>query len=129
MNLFIKGGKMEIKLKITPELFDSVAKEWANKIEKAKPEMKKNQIRNFYDKVLELYEKSKYSENFNEEVLPFVKMLNSKVAYALNRSPKVANDEFKTMMESCIKQVKTKKDLEVFKYFFEAVIGFYKGGN
>jgi len=56
-------------------------------------------------------------------------MLNSKVAYALNRSPKVANYEFKEMMESCINQVNTKKDLEVFKYFFEAVIGFYKGGN
>jgi len=120
---------MAIELKITPELFDSVAKEWADRIANAKPEMKKNQIRNFYDKVLELYEKSKYSKNFNEEVLPFVKMLNSKVAYALNRSPKVANYEFKEMMESCINQVNTKKDLEVFKYFFEAVIGFYKGGN
>jgi CRISPR-associated protein Csm2 len=120
---------MEINLKITPELFDSVAKEWADKIANGNPQMKKNQIRNFYDKVLELYEKSKYSENFNEEVLPFVKMLNSKVAYALNRSPKVANNEFKEMMQSCIKQVNTKKDLEIFKYFFEAVIGFYKGGN
>lgn len=120
---------MRIELKITPELFDSVAKEWAEKIEHGKPSMKKNQIRNFYDKVLELYEKSKYSENFKEEVLPFVKMLNSKVAYALNRSPKVANYEFKEMMEGCIKSVNTKEDLEVFKYFFEAVIGFYKGGN
>ena len=120
---------MEINLKITPELFDSVAKEWADNIANGNPQMKKNQIRNFYDKVLELYEKSKYSENFNEEVLPFVKMLNSKVAYALNRSPKVANNEFKEMMQSCIKQVNTKKDLEIFKYFFEAVIGFYKGGN
>ncbi len=120
---------MAIELKITPELFNSVAKSWAERIERGKPSMKKNQIRNFYDKVLELYEKSQYSNNFEEEVLPFVKMLNSKVAYALNRSPKVANEEFKKMMESCIEQVNTKKDLEVFKYFFEAVIGFYKGGK
>ena len=120
---------MEIELKITPELFNSVARNWAEKIENGKPSMKKNQIRNFYDKVLELYEKSQYSDNFEEEVLPFVKMLNSKVAYALNRSPKVANEEFKEMMENCIEQVNTKKDLEVFKYFFEAVIGFYKGGK
>ncbi|MEO1928411.1 MAG: type III-A CRISPR-associated protein Csm2 [Nautiliaceae bacterium] len=116
-------------LKISSELFDSVAREWAEKIASGYPSMKKNQIRNFYDKVLELYEKSQYSDNFEEEVLPFVKMLNSKVAYALNRSPKVANSEFKEMMESCIREVETKKDLEVFKYFFEAVIGFYKGGN
>jgi len=119
----------EITLRISPELFDSVAKEWAEKIANGRPQMKKNQIRNFYDKVLELYEKSQYSENFEEDVLPFVKMLNSKVAYALNRSPKVANNEFKEMMESCIRQVNNQKDLEVFKYFFEAVIGFYKGGN
>ena len=119
----------EITLKISSELFDSVAREWAEKIANGKPQMKKNQIRNFYDKVLELYEKSQYSDNFEEEVLPFVKMLNSKVAYALNRSPKVANNEFKEMMESCIKQVNNQKDLEIFKYFFEAVIGFYKGGR
>jgi CRISPR-associated protein Csm2 len=119
----------EIVLKVDAKLFDKVAKYWADKIANERPSMKKNQLRNFYDKVLELYERSKYSKNFNEDVLPFVKMLNSKVSYAVNRSPKVANNEFKTMMESCIEQVNNKNDLEIFKYFFESVIGFYKGGN
>ena len=105
------------------KLFDSVAKKWAEKIEKE--EMNKNQLRNFYDKVLDLYEKSQYNDNFNEEVLPFVKMLNSKVAYAVNR--KVANDVFQQMMSECIRKVNTQKDLEIFKYFFEAIVGFYKG--
>ena len=118
---------MRIDFDNKKELFNEVAKKLADKIVSGKPSMKKNQIRNFYNKVLELYEKSKYCENFEEDVLPFVKMLNSKVSYALNRSPKVANDEFKEMMEICIKNINSKKDLEVFKYFFEAVIGFYKG--
>jgi len=114
-----------IELKKSAELFDEVALEWADRISRGR--MNKNQLRNFYDKVLELYEKSLYTENFEEEVLPFVKMLNSKVAYAVNRG--VANNDFKTMMNDCISQIKTKEDLEVFKYFFEAVIGFYKGGR
>ena len=124
MNLYTKGESM-IELKKSAELFDEVALYWANRI--SEKGMNKNQLRNFYDKVLELYEKSLYTENFEEEVLPFVKMLNSKVAYAVNR--KVANNDFKEMMNDCISQIKTKEDLEVFKYFFEAVIGFYKGGR
>jgi CRISPR-associated protein Csm2 len=113
----------EIILKKDKELFNEVAKHWAEKIEEAR--MNKNQLRNFYDKVLELYEKSQYTDNFDEEVLPFVKMLNSKVAYAVNRG--VANKEFEKMMNSCIKQINTPQDLEIFKYFFEAIVGFYKG--
>lgn len=126
MNLSIKGEKMdEIILKINAELFDTKAKYWAEKIANDRNKMNKNQLRNFYDKVLDLYEKSQYNDNFNEEILPFVKMLNSKVSYALNR--KVANQSFQDMMNQCIKQVNTKKDLETFKYFFEAIVGFYKG--
>ncbi len=115
----------EIILKINADLFDKKAKYWADKIANDRNKMNKNQIRNFYDKVLDLYEKSQYSKNFGEEVLPFVKMLNSKVAYAVNR--KVANQPFQDMMSQCIRQVNTKEDLEVFKYFFEAIVGFYKG--
>ena len=111
-----------IELKKSAKLFDEVALEWADRISRGR--MNKNQLRNFYDKVLELYEKSLYTENFKEEVLPFVKMLNSKVAYAVNRG--VANNSFKEMMNDCISQVETREDLEVFKYFFEAVVGFYK---
>lgn len=101
------------------ELFNETAREWAEAIEKTK----KTQVRNFYDNVLELTEKSE--KEAWEDVLPFVKMLNSKVSYAENR--RVASREFQDMMSQCISQVKEKKDLEVFKLFFEAVIGFFKG--
>lgn len=100
------------------ELFNETAQKWAEKINKTK----KTQVRNFYDYVLDLYEKAQ-SEPF-EEVLPFVKMLNSKVSYAVER--KVASREFQEMMQTCVNQINDQVKLNVFKLFFEAVIGFYK---
>ncbi|BCD68480.1 type III-A CRISPR-associated protein Csm2 [Nitratiruptor sp. YY09-18] len=108
-----------LNLKEDKELLNETAKEWAEKIKRTK----KTQVRNFYDKVLELEEKIK-KEDF-DDVLPFIKMLNSKVAYAVNR--RVASREFQEMIESCIKQIDTKEKFNTFKLFFEAVIGFYKG--
>jgi len=101
------------------ELFSKTAKEWAEKINRTKH----TQARNFYEKVLELEAMNK--TNDWEEVLPFVKMLNSKVAYGVSR--KVVSFEFQEMMESCIKQINQPEDLKVFKLFFEAVLGFFKG--
>ena len=101
-----------------PNLFDEVAKEIANKISKTKS----TQIRNFYDYVLDLHQNSQVKP-FNE-VLPFVKMLNSKVAYSKSRGH--SSEEFVLMIQECIKQVNSKEKLEVFKLFFEAVLGFSK---
>lgn len=101
-----------------PKLFDETAKDVAQKISKTKS----TQIRNFYDYVLELYGQSQ-TKPF-AEVLPFVKMLNSKVAYSKSRGH--SSDEFVLMIQECIKQVDSPKKLEVFKLFFEAVIGFSK---
>jgi len=108
-----------------PELFNETAHEWAQAIcgERRDCQVKSTQLRNFYEKVLELYEQSK-KEPF-EEVLPFVKMLNSKVAYAQTRGH--VRQEFVDMMNQCVSQVNTKETLEVFKLFFEALLGFYKG--
>ena len=101
-----------------PKLFDETAKEVAQKISKTKS----TQMRNFYDYVLDLYDQSQ-AKPFTE-VLPFVKMLNSKVAYAKSRGH--VNDEFVLMIQECIKQVDSPKKLEIFKLFFEAVLGFSK---
>lgn len=101
------------------ELFNETAKRYAEEISKTK----KTQVRNFYEKVLELNTKVE-NENW-ENILPFVKMLNSKVAYGVTR--KVVSNEFEIMMNKCIEQVKTKDDLKIFKLFFEAVLGFFKG--
>lgn len=99
-------------------LFDETAEQTANAISK----MTSNQIRNFYDYVLNLNERAN-SEDFNE-ILPFVKMLNSKVAYSKGKGH--ADQNFVQMIKKCIEQVNTKDDLNVFKLFFEAVLGFYK---
>jgi CRISPR-associated protein Csm2 len=113
--------KIELDYTKDANLFDTTAKEWAEAIEKTK----KTQARNFYEKVLELESKAK-NESW-ENVLPFVKMLNSKVSYGVSR--KVVSIEFQDMMTQCISQVNTKEDLTKFKLFFEAVLGFFKGSN
>jgi len=110
---------IQLDYKKDNELFNKTAQYWAEKIERTK----KTQVRNFYDKVLELYERSK-SEDW-EDIEPFVKMLNSKVAYGVSR--KVVSQEFQQMMQECINQVNNPEKLKIFKLFFEAVIGFYKG--
>jgi len=102
-----------------PELFNEEAKYWAEKISNG---MKSTQIRNFYDFVLDLNDRAE-KEPF-AEVLPFVKMLNSKANYAKER--KVASFEFVEMISKCVSQVNTKEQLKTFKLFFEAVIGFSK---
>jgi len=112
-----------------PELFNETAKKWAEHIGTGKGGVQNTQIRKFYDKVLELYEKSQTNEEDFSEILPFVKMLNSKVAYASSRNSnggKLVNQKFVEMMNNCIKQVNSKEDLKIFKLFFEAVIGFHK---
>jgi len=114
------------------ELFNETALKWAEKIGTGKGGVQNTQMRKFYDQVLNLQQKAKHmsDEDFQSDLLPFVKMLNSKVAYASTRNSgggKIVNSEFVNMMSSCINQVSTKKDLNTFKLFFEAVIGFHKG--
>jgi len=116
---------IELDYKKDGELFNKTAKEWADKIGK---NVKNTQIRKFFDQVLKLHQEAKHSKDFAGEILPFVKMLNSKVAYASSRSSngkKLVNQAFVDMMSSCINQVDSKEKLDVFKLFFEAVIGFH----
>jgi|AAUQ01.1.fsa_nt_gi CRISPR-associated protein Csm2 len=118
--------KIILDFKEDPDLLDKTAKEWAKAIERG---TKKTQIRNFYDRVLELQEDIK-RDNF-ENVYPFIKMLNSKVAYGVNR--KVVSREFQEMMTQCLNQITRdrggKEKFDNFQLFFEAVLGFFKGGN
>jgi CRISPR-associated protein Csm2 len=125
--------KIVLDYRKDPELFSATAREWAKLIEsyecgdgrgrKKRKKTKKSQVRNFYDRVLELEQRVRHDAF--EEVLPFVKMLNSKVAYAETRD--VVNCAFVDMMNQCIDQIDSTEKLKVFKLFFEAVLGFYKG--
>ena len=115
--------RIVLDLQQDKELLNTTAKEWAEEIDRTK----KTQIRNFYERVLELKEESE-REGF-ENTYPFIKMLNSKVAYGVNR--RVVSREFQEMMEQSLEQItpdeEGKKRFEVFKLFFEAVLGFFKG--
>jgi len=117
--------KIVLDLSVDKDLLDKTAEVWAEAIGRTK----KTQARNFYDKVLEL--KARMEKEPFENVYPFIKMLNSKVTYAHNR--RVASLEFKQMMQECLRQItpdeKGKRKFEVFKLFFEAILGFFKGAN
>lgn len=120
---------LNYKNKGNGDLFDTQAEKYAQNIGDG---VKNTQIRKFYDYVLDYQNKSKSlsDEEFKMEILPFIKMLRSKVAYASTRNSgggKLINDAFAGMMNDCIAAVQEKNDLNNFKLFFEAVIGFHKG--
>jgi len=87
-------------------------------------DIKTTQFRKFYEKVLELNDKAQNlsDDEFKMQVLPFVKMLNSKVQYAKTR--KLCKDNFVELMGGSIKKVNSVQELQNFKYFLEAIIGF-----
>jgi len=128
-----KKEDREIIILTDKNLLDSVAKEWAEAINKTK----KTQARNFYDRVLQLEKEieengKKHGKKHGfESVYPFIKMLNSKVAYGVSR--KVVSSEFQEMMSQCLDQIKLddkgEQTFKHFKLFFEAVLGFFKGSN
>jgi CRISPR-associated protein Csm2 len=87
-------------------------------------DIKTTQFRQFYEKILELNEKAqglKESE-FKVKVLPFVKLLNSKVQYSKSR--RHCGERFEKMMDKSIKAINSDIELQNFKYFMEALIGY-----
>jgi len=119
-----KDDKDIVKLNDT-DLFDGVAKKWADAINRTK----KTQARNFYDKILDLQQQIK--EDGFDSVYPFIKMLNSKVAYGVSR--RVVSREFQDMMTQSLQQIKNddrgERTFKHFQLFFEAVLGYFKGSN
>ncbi len=124
----IEGDFIFSLKQITEKTFDITAHKWALVIANADKGVKKNQLRNFYDKVLELEEKAiNTDENeFKRKVLPFVKMLKSKVAYAKNKQTSPVNKAFELFMNNAIDQIMNKEEFLNFKYLLEAIIGFYQ---
>ena len=109
---------------IDAELFNSIAKDYARRIAEDRNRNKPTQLRKFYDELAMWEQKaSMYPDKFNE-YLPFIRMMNAKVAYALGR--KLVDDKFVNMMSECLNQVKSAESLRHFKLFMEAFMGFYK---
>ena len=108
------------------ELFGKEAKRVAHLLNdgSTRPDIKTTQFRQFYERILELNDKAQglSPNDFDVKILPFVKLLNSKVQYSKSR--RNCGERFEIMMEKSIKAVNSEEELRNFKYFLEALIGY-----
>jgi CRISPR-associated protein Csm2 len=119
---------------LDPELFSTKAEKIAEEVFGGQLSTngkanKPTQLRKFYDEVLKFdgMLKSLSSERQKEEfekLLPYLKMLNAKAAYAMGRD--LVTKEFKDFLSQSLAQVKSKEDFDIFAGLFEAFMGFYK---
>ncbi len=118
----------EIQFKtISPELFDRIADETAESIADSKPKHNKpTQLRRFYDEIVMWHDKLKNNSDKYPEYIPFIKMLNAKVAYSKGRDH--VDENYKKLMSHCLRQLDNEdvKTFFNFKLFMEAFMGFYK---
>ncbi|MBN2107100.1 MAG: type III-A CRISPR-associated protein Csm2 [Deltaproteobacteria bacterium] len=120
---FWKDGK---KPQINPDLFSSIAEKLALDVasEKGGNRNKPTQIRKFYDEVIRFDSIVKASPKEFDNVLPYLKMLNAKAAYAMGRD--LISGKFKDFIADSLHQVNDKQDFAAFTGLFEAFIGYYK---
>lgn len=142
-----QGITLDVRKKINLEsvscdLFDDVALCAAKIIGQNKESNKPSQIRRFYDELCAWHDKIGQAQDKEQclaENLPFIRMMNAKIAYAKGRNQKedrrdptvkdltgLVDKNFVDLFGHCIKQVKDYKTLKNFKLFFEAFLGFYK---
>lgn len=130
---------MEIKFwtsegRLDSELFSTKAEQIASEVFDGQLRSngkanKPTQLRKFYDEVLKFdgivksCPADKQKEEFNK-VLPYLKMLNAKAAYAVGRD--LITKEFKDFISKSLANVNNQDDFEVFAGLFEAFMGFYK---
>ena len=122
----IKFGKS-----INPELYAGVAESMAMQVSTRdsrdrdrKGRNKPTQLRRFYDELVMMHDKVEQNPDGFDDLLPFIKMIKAKVAYALGRGN--VDYEYKTMMDKVIDGVTSREDLRQAKLFMEAFMGFYK---
>lgn len=117
---------------LDPELFNSVAKQAAQIVANAQDRNcnKPTQLRRFYDelslwegRVTQAVTQAQQQSKF-QDYLPFIRMLNAKVAYAEGR--KLVDPTFVKLMHHTLGEVKNPDSLTTCKLFWEAFMGFYK---
>lgn len=128
-----KGVNMRLELyvdsdgkKIDPNLFSKTAEKLAKELRRNSSKNKLTQVRKFYDEVVFLRDRAGRTpkqENW-EHILPLVRMLAAKAAYAHGRGH--VDDTFFDFISESVQQIFDRKDLEVFTFFFEALIGYLK---
>ena len=122
----VQFWKDRSKRQIDPELFSTTAEELAKKINGERTTKINNptQIRKFFDEVIRFQVMIISNPEQFAELLPYIKMLNAKAAYAAGRD--LIGNEFKLFLSDSLKQVNDREDFEIFCSFFEAFLGFYK---
>lgn len=114
-----------IQLKtIKADLFDNVAQNAATTIADNRNSNKPTQLRRFYDEIVLWDSKVNQQPEKFEEYLPFIRMINAKVAYALGR--KLVDPNFVKLINDGLRQVDSVDTMRHFKLFMEAFMGFYK---
>jgi len=113
---------------ISADLFDEVANLMAETIANTsmRDGNKSTQLRKYYDEIIMWEQKIRQNPDKYQEYLPFIKMLNAKVAYANGR--KLVDTNFVDLMRHCTGQIQEDdiNSFYTFKSFFEAFMGFYK---
>jgi CRISPR-associated protein Csm2 len=91
----------------------------------------KTQIRRIFDEVKRFERILDISEDLWEAQKPYIKMIDSKVSYAVaraiekNRNAENAYKNLQSFLTQCIAKVNDAEDFRVFVSLFEAVYGFY----
>lgn len=114
---------------IDPELFSTIAETLARKVNQERlasrdKANKPTQLRKFFDEVNRYKGLTQASPDEFAALLPYIKMLNAKAAYAAGRD--LIGATFKEFINDSLKQVQDRKDFELFCAFFEAFLGYYK---
>ena len=110
------------------EIFSDIAQRAAKHIKTNKNLNKTTQLRKFYDELamwndrVQLVRENKAGKF--QELIPFIKMLKAKVAYAEGR--KNVDKNFSDIFNRCIDQISNVETLRDAKLFMEAVMGFCK---
>ncbi|MEA3411109.1 MAG: type III-A CRISPR-associated protein Csm2 [Pseudomonadota bacterium] len=120
----IDTGGIDLK-SISPELFDDVARRAARTVAGNRKSNKPTQLRKFYDEIVMWETKVAMHPDRFDDYLPFIRMLNAKVAYAKGRN-NLVDENYVEMMNHCLRQVDSDRTMRVFKLFMEAFMGFYK---
>lgn len=125
----IKFWKDKGKKQIDPDLFSAKAETLAETIYREQQQSrgkanKPSQIRKFYDEVLRFDSMLKTNPSDFENILPYLKMLNAKAAYAMGRD--LVSKSFKDFISNSLNQIKDKGDFDAFAGLFEAFMGYYK---
>jgi CRISPR-associated protein Csm2 len=110
------------------DLFSAIAESCARSVglsgDRARRENKPSQLRKFYDELVMWAERVRAEPDKFAEFLPFIRMLNAKVAYAKGRD--LVDVNYEALMNHCLKEVTSPETLHLCKTFFEAFMGYYK---